>query len=212
MATGRQFDLVETMAFDPQGGIAELDRHLDRLRNSAAALDFAFDRHEARNELQAATFRAGPSVVRLLLSPSGAMAIELKDVPPPPPEPVAVALRRHPLAAGDPRLGHNVSDRILANAARDAHGAFETLFCDDAGFLTEGSATSLFVQQGGRMLTPPLKRGVRAGVLRARLLETGEAVEADLQPADLAGGFLIGNSVTGLIRGVLVSANSGAGV
>ena len=52
----QQFDLIETMRFDPHDGIAELERHLDRLAASAEALDFEFDRHAARNELQAATF------------------------------------------------------------------------------------------------------------------------------------------------------------
>ena len=49
-------DLEETMRFDPEEGIANLDEHLDRLKDSAEAQGFKFDRHAARNELQAATF------------------------------------------------------------------------------------------------------------------------------------------------------------
>ena len=49
-------DLEETMRFDPDEGIADLDTHLDRLKSSAEAQGFRFDRHAARNELQAATF------------------------------------------------------------------------------------------------------------------------------------------------------------
>jgi para-aminobenzoate synthetase/4-amino-4-deoxychorismate lyase len=46
---------------------------------SAEALGFDFDRHAARNELQAATFgRKHRAIARLLLSPTGAMAIEVK--------------------------------------------------------------------------------------------------------------------------------------
>ena len=72
-------DLEETMHFDPEEGIAALDTHLDRLSASAEAAGFKFDRHAARNELQAATFaKRRPAIARLLLSPSGAMAIELK--------------------------------------------------------------------------------------------------------------------------------------
>ena len=67
------------MRFDPDEGIADLDTHLDRLKNSAEAQGFKFDRHAARNELQAATFgKRRPAVARLLLSPTGAMAIEIK--------------------------------------------------------------------------------------------------------------------------------------
>jgi len=67
------------MRFDPNEGIANLDEHLDRLKANADAQGFKFDRHAARNELQAATFgKRGVAIARLLLSPTGAMAIELK--------------------------------------------------------------------------------------------------------------------------------------
>ena len=66
---GRRFDLIETMRFDPHEGIVELDRHLARMKRSADALGFAFDRHHARNELQAATFFLREArKLRLLLS------------------------------------------------------------------------------------------------------------------------------------------------
>jgi para-aminobenzoate synthetase/4-amino-4-deoxychorismate lyase len=71
-------DVVEIMNFDPEEGITGLDAHLDRLTKAAEAQGFKFDRHAARNELQAATFgRRRPATARLLLSPSGAMAIEV---------------------------------------------------------------------------------------------------------------------------------------
>jgi para-aminobenzoate synthetase/4-amino-4-deoxychorismate lyase len=79
MDTSPQRDLEEVMEFDPEEGIANLESHLDRLRSKAAAMGFKFDRHAVRNELQAATFgkqRSGKA--RLLLAPSGAIAIELK--------------------------------------------------------------------------------------------------------------------------------------
>ena len=72
-------DLVETMRFDPDDGIVAIDEHLDRLMRAAEAQGFDFDRHAARNELQAATFgRQRPAIARLLLSPTGTMAIEVR--------------------------------------------------------------------------------------------------------------------------------------
>ena len=66
------------MRFDPEEGIEDLDSHLDRLKQLADERGFKFDRHDARNELQAATFgKRRPVIARLLLSPSGAMAIEV---------------------------------------------------------------------------------------------------------------------------------------
>jgi para-aminobenzoate synthetase/4-amino-4-deoxychorismate lyase len=205
----RRFDLIEAMAFDPHVGIAELQRHLDRMRQSATALGFPFNHHEARNELQAATFRGGPSVVRLLLSPSGAMAIELRDRRPLPEQPVTVAVAPLPVPPDDPRLHHQTSDPVLEEA-RAAAGTFELLFRDAAGFLTQGSCTNLFVERAGTLLTPPLARGLLPGVLRGKLIDAGEARETDLIEADLANGMLLGSVLFGLVRGVLLSANSSA--
>ena len=74
-----QRDLEEVMDFDPEEGIVNLDEHLDRLKAQAESQGFRFDRHAARNELQAATFgKRRPAVARLLLSPTGAMAIEVR--------------------------------------------------------------------------------------------------------------------------------------
>jgi para-aminobenzoate synthetase/4-amino-4-deoxychorismate lyase len=72
-------DLEEVMSFDPDDGMADLDQHLDRLKQAAESRGFKFDRHAARNELQAATFgKRRRAIARLLLSPSGAMAIEVR--------------------------------------------------------------------------------------------------------------------------------------
>ncbi|QNM82290.1 hypothetical protein H8M03_09720 [Sphingomonas sabuli] len=78
MTEPKRRDLEEVMAFDPEEGIADLDQHLNRLREQAEACGFDFDRHAARNELQAATFgRRKAGKARLVLSPTGAIAIEL---------------------------------------------------------------------------------------------------------------------------------------
>jgi len=197
--TTRRFDLIETMRFDPHDGIADLDRHLARMKASAEALDFRLDRHEARNDLQAATFRAGPSKVRLMLSKGGALAIEMRPLEPEPDGPVAVAVAPLPVSPDDFRLRHKTSDRAFYDEAREAAGAFELLFRDPDGFLTEGSFTSLFVEKQGRLVTPPLSRGLLPGVLRARLIDEKRAHEGDLVEADLASGFFIGNAVRGLV-------------
>jgi para-aminobenzoate synthetase / 4-amino-4-deoxychorismate lyase len=195
------FDLIETMRFDPQAGVADLDRHLDRLARSAHDLQFQFDRHAARNELQAATFRRKePAMIRLLLSPKGSMAIEVKALPRNPAGPVDVAVRPLPLDPADFRLRYKTTDKDMLRQARREAGTFETVFTDPEGRLTEGSYTSLFVERDGRLLTPPLERGLLPGLLRARLLQEGKAEEADLTVDDLKSGFLIGNMVRGLMK------------
>ena len=195
------FDLIETMRFDPMDGLVDLDAHLARLKASALGLGFAFDRHGVRNELHAATFRLTvASRVRLRLARSGAVAIETTSAPLPPVEPVAVALVPLPVDPADFRLRHRTSDRGFYDAPRAAAGTFEVVFVAPDGGLTEGSFTQLFVRGAdGLLVTPPLAAGLLPGVLRGRLIEAGDAIEGRLVAADLAGGFLIGNALHGLI-------------
>ncbi len=198
-----RFDLIETMLFDPDAGVVLLERHLDRMAGSASALGFAFDRHAARNALQAATFRLDRRKrLRLLLGHGGALAIEAAPPPPTPADPVTVALASLPVPPSDFRLRHKTSERGFYDRARQAAGCFEVAFVDPDGMLTEGSFTSLFVPRGDRLATPPLARGLLPGVLRAELIATGRAVEVDLTPDDLAGGFFVGNALRGLIPAV----------
>ncbi len=202
----RSFDLIETMRFDPEGGIHLLDRHIERIRASASVFGIPFDRHAVRNELQAATFRiASPRRVRLMLSPSGRIAIEIAKLAATPEGPVDIALARLMVDPDDFRLRHKTSDRAFYAEAREKAGTFEVALVDAQGFLTEGSFTNIFVKGKGALLTPPASRGLLPGVLRAELLANGSAIEADLRPDDLANGFFIGNACRGLLPAALKS-------
>jgi para-aminobenzoate synthetase/4-amino-4-deoxychorismate lyase len=196
----QDFDLIETMRFDPDEGIVELERHLDRMRTSASDLGFQFDRHAARNELQAATFgRKARAMVRLLLSRTGSMAIQVKPFEEPAHKPVTVTIRPLPVEPSDFRLRYKTTDRRFYDKARKEDGAYETIFVGPDGKLTEGSRTSIFVERDGRLVTPPAARGLIPGILRGKLLDEGRAEEADLTPEDLEQGFYVGNIVRGLI-------------
>jgi para-aminobenzoate synthetase / 4-amino-4-deoxychorismate lyase len=197
------FDLIETMRFDPEAGIPLLERHLARMKASAGIFGIPFDRHDARNELQAATFRQRDAArVRLLLGPTGAIAIGIAPLPEAPSDPVTVVLRSREVAPDDFRLAHKTSRRAVYPRAA---GAWETLYVDGEGYLTEGSFTNVFVERDGVLVTPPLSRGVLPGVLRAELIAGGRAVEGELTPADLAGGFYVGNALRGLVSAVTVA-------
>ena len=200
----RRFDLIETMAFDPEAGMPRLERHLARMKASADLFGFSFDRHGARNELQAATFRLRtPRRIRLVLAASGALAIEVAPLPEVRTGPMTVRIVPRPVGPRDFRLRHKTSDRAFHDAARQTAGADEVIFEDDQGYLSEGSFTSLFVERDRVLVTPPLSRGLLPGVLRAELIDTGEAVEGELTAADLAGGFLVGNALRGLMPAMI---------
>lgn len=209
-AAGESFDLIETMQFDPVDGIQRLEGHIARMKASADAFGFRFDRHGARNSLQSATFRMRNSArVRMRLAPSGALAVEVSPLPRLAELPVPVAVRPAPMPAGDFRLGHKTSLRAPYEAARRESGAIEVLFVDEPGFVTEGSWSNIFVERDGLLLTPPASLGLLPGVLRAELIEKGRAVESHLRLADLGDGFFIGNSLRGLIPARLADTASG---
>lgn len=201
----RDFDLIETMRFEPASGILRLELHLERMKASAQALDFEFDRHEARNRLHAATFHLDHDAkIRLLASRSGSLAIEIGDAPALV-DGWQIAVAPLPVDNQDFRLRHKTTDRAFYDDARKAAGTNEVLLVDAQGYLTEGSFTCLFVERHDRLLTPPLSRGLLPSVLRRELIESGRAVEADLTVADLANGFLLGNSLRGLIPATRVA-------
>lgn len=207
--TAPQCDLIETMRFEPDSGIALLEGHLARMKASAAALGFAFDRHALRNQIQALCFELDtPAKVRLLVSRSGGSALETAPVPAPLPEPVKVVALPHPLDPSDWRLMHKTSDRGFYEDALEAarsFGAAEAVLVRADGFITEGSWTSVFADgPDGVLLTPPAHLGLLPGVLREHLIAEGRAREAELTLDDLAEGFWLGNALRGLMRAVLV--------
>ncbi|MBU6395614.1 MAG: aminodeoxychorismate synthase component I [Sphingomonadales bacterium] len=203
-------DLIETMAFDPAEGIAFLELHLERMKASAAELGFEFDRHALRNAIHVLCFDLdAPSKVRLLVSKSGAHALDAAPMPPALPDPAICAILPLPVAEGDWRLRHKTTDRHFyedALRAAKAAGAHETLLLRDDGRLTEGSFTNIFVPRGDVLVTPPAALGLLPGVLRRSLLGSGRAVEGDVRLNDLESGFFIGNALRGLIPARLLGA------
>ena len=192
------------MKFDPETGMEQLELHLERMKESAAQLGFAFDRHQTRNQIQALCFNLDAAAkVRLLLARSGAIALEAQELGQPPAEPLECIVLPLPVDSGDWRLRHKTTDRGFyhdALAVARGEGAQEALLLRDDGLLTEGSRTNIFVERDGILLTPPAGLGLLPGVLRRSLIEAGKAREAELQIADLEQGFLLGNAVRGLMK------------
>jgi para-aminobenzoate synthetase/4-amino-4-deoxychorismate lyase len=204
LTAARPGALIETMRRETDGTIPRLGRHLDRLAGSADWLGWPLDRAAIEARLATLPAAATDQRLRLLAGESGAFAVQLSAAPPAPSRPWRVALSALPVTADDWRLHHKSDARGFYDRARREAGTDEVLFVDRDGRLTEGSFTSLFVERDGRLLTPA-GPGLLKGVLRAELLDGGLAQEAWLGTADLADGFLLGNSLRGLVRAVLAS-------
>lgn len=203
-----QCDLIETMRFEPESGVACLELHLARMKRSARELGFEFDRHAARNQIQALCFELEDAAkLRMLVARSGALALETAPLPAPVEQPVDVVALPHPLDPSDSRLGHKTSDRGFyedALTAAKGMGAGEAILVRDDGLVTEGSHTNVFVERDGTLLTPLASLGLLPGILREHLIAQGRAKEAELTLDDLSDGFLLGNALRGLFTARLV--------
>ena len=205
------FQLIETMRWSRDEGYYLRDRHLDRLLASAERFCIPCVRGHIEAELDGlAAGLAGMSRVRLLLDEDGMLTLESAAL-----EPSAVgrtdirfALARRRIDSTDPFVYHKTTRRGSLDSERErlAHetGCDEVLFVNERGELTEGSYTTIFIERGGVLLTPPLSCGLLDGTLRRDLLESREhhVEERVLYPADLgtADAVWLGNSVRGLQR------------
>jgi para-aminobenzoate synthetase/4-amino-4-deoxychorismate lyase len=203
IASPVDFQLLETFAFGPRFN-PRVRRHLERLEKSARELQFHLDRTALEAELERIKRRLKSTIrLRISLDRSGTFHLERSALPSPPRDDVTVSIVPRVATSDDFRLYYKTSDRRFYDEARSAAGTFEVLFTDSDGFLTEGSFTNVFVRDGQRLLTPPLRRGLLPGVLRQDLIKRGNAIEQDLRRADLEAGFFVGNSLRGLVSAIL---------
>ncbi len=181
------------------------------MRESAAALGFAFDPIGTDAALAQACAGAASAQlrVRLALARDGAIEVFFAPFTPEPPEKIwRVAIAAPRLDSHNPLLRHKTTRRELYETALAASGADEALFLNERDEVCEGARTNIFVARDGALLTPPLSSGLLPGVLRAELLKQGKAREKILRRDDLSGGFLIGNSLRGLMRASLVQPSA----
>ena len=204
----RDFQLIETMLYEPSEGYVLLDRHLERLADSAAYFHYPCMTKQIREALDkhAETLEQESYRVRLLLFRDG--HIEITDRLLPADAPVTemtYVISEHATSSKDVFLYHKTTERALYDgewaAKHDQFGTDEVVFLNERGEITEGSRTNIFALVGGELLTPALSCGVLPGTFRADLLAQGKASEAVITLDDLgrADQLYLGNSVRGLL-------------
>lgn len=203
------FSLFESMFATRAEGIRHFDLHLGRLANSAAALGFALPRDAVAAALgrQVATLPPGaPARIRLTLHKDGRFDIVVAPLEALAAGPVKVLLAAEPVKDRSGLLRHKTTlrhryDQAIADARRQ--GAFDMLFFDTDGLLTEGARTNVFLRIDGEWLTPPLNHAVLPGTMRSVLMrDPGWTIrEAPLTRVDLEQAERI--VVTNALRGVL---------
>ncbi len=79
------------------------------------------------------------------------------------------------------------AENVVALARAHEAGPHEAIFGNTRGNLCEGTGTNVFLEVGGRLVTPPLSSGCLAGVTRDQLLEwLPEIEECDVPLGALA--------------------------
>jgi para-aminobenzoate synthetase/4-amino-4-deoxychorismate lyase len=209
------FQLFETMYATREEGVRHLSRHLARLSASAATLGFKLDGEtEIRAQIAekcAALPAQSPHRMRLALSKNGTAQITAAVLTPLVDSTVGVLLGPdhgfRATDANDPLMRHKTTRRAEYDRGwreAEAKGAFDTLFFNERGELTEGGRSNVFVKLEGRWWTPPLASGVLPGVMRGALLDDTDlhAAERVLTRADVqkAEALLVCNALRGAVQ------------
>ena len=192
------FELIETMYGTREDGIRHLERHEYRLRRSSESLGFPFStatfRKLVHNRCTHAPAKT-PCRVRAALNKTGEFNCIVAPLQPLAKEAVDVLLAPEQgfsnRCTDDRLLRHKTTYREEYDAAirtAEAQGAFDMLFFNERGELTEGARSNVFLKLEGRWWTPPLSSGLLPGIMRSVILDDAawDAGERVLMRTDLA--------------------------
>ena len=151
-----EFDLLETLRWEPEAGFRLLRRHLDRLTASADYFDFALDLAHLTEalELEARALPPRAHRLRLQLSADGMIAIEAT--------PITEERRRwrlaiasHPVDSENRFLYHKTTHRQVYEARRRAFPDHDdVLLWNQEGEVTESTVANVVVRIRGTALHP----------------------------------------------------------
>lgn len=182
------FELLETLRWDPDEGVLLLDRHLARLQRSATYFDYPFDPRIAERELLASTANL-PGLthrLRLLVDDRGRLRIEAEALPAAE-RPWRLAQATSPVDSHDRFLFHKTTHRRVYTEHRDQFpDSDDVLLWNERHEVTESTLANVVVKFTDRLLTPPVSCGLLAGTFRAELLDRGKIEEAIIHLDDLA--------------------------
>ncbi|MCB8984016.1 MAG: aminodeoxychorismate synthase component I [Ardenticatenaceae bacterium] len=184
-----QFDLLESLLWEPDGGYFLLERHVARLLDSATYFDFAVAETAVRaalSELAAELTEA--CKVRLTLGRNGRIQLATEPLAAGQlPEPVRLGLAQQPVASDNVFLCHKTTHRQVYAAARESRpDCDEVILWNERGELTEAGSSNLVLELDGGLWTPPAACGLLPGTLRAEMLANGRVREKVLYLEDLA--------------------------
>jgi para-aminobenzoate synthetase/4-amino-4-deoxychorismate lyase len=176
--TSSKFSLLETLLWAPGDGYFLMEKHIERLLDSADYFDFPARVSLIEQELErAATLFRQPQRVRVLLDSEGKITLD-SALFLPEETLIQARLAEQPVDSKDVFLFHKTTQRSVYEAARRPFSdCDDVLLYNEHNELTEFTIGNLVVELDGELLTPPIECGVLAGTFRAHLLETGQVTE-----------------------------------
>jgi para-aminobenzoate synthetase/4-amino-4-deoxychorismate lyase len=189
-----EFQLLESIRWSAEEGYFLLDRHLQRLAESAEYFSFSLDLPEVRQKLSAlaAGFDANARKVRILIHPRGSVTLQAEILPPAGrAKPLRVLLAPAPIDSANPFLFHKTTHRGVYDQARQSALAAaggevdDVILWNERGELTETCTANIVLELDGMCYTPPVACGLLAGTYRGWLLEQGMIQERILRLEDL---------------------------
>ncbi len=204
-STVGDFDLLETLRWNPGEGFWLLDRHLDRLKDSAKYFGRRVDETAVHAALTSAVSVATvPLRVRLLVDEDGGVRVEQSTFTPSR-EPIVLRLAKTPVQSTDVFLFHKTTRRQVYDERR-LPGCDDVVLWNENKEVTETTIANVLADVDGAGVTPPIECGLLAGTCRADLLHRGEVHERRLSIGDLrrAKRLWVTNGVQGRRSAVLL--------
>ena len=171
------FQLIETMLWQPEGGIFLLDEHVARMRSSAEYFGIEWEETAVLTELNALTKTfTEPVKVRLLLAQDGTFTLQtvLLSVGALP-QPVRVGLAMEPIDSQTVWLYHKTTRRELYDTARASRPECDdVILYNERGELTEAGSANIALLLNGELVTPPIESGLLGGTFRSYLLKNSQ--------------------------------------
>ena len=168
------FQLIETMLWEPKIGLFLEQEHIHRIQKSAGYFDipFHFDQlekqlHQTINQLKKQSHK-----IRLLLHQNGTFSIKTSPFNPTQ-KSCKITLAKNPNPPVSSFLFHKTTQRDLYEKAKADFPEFDdVILWNTQGEITESCIANIVIQQGDQLFTPPLKSGLLPGTFRAHLLKT----------------------------------------
>lgn len=202
-----EFSLLSTTRWTPEEGYFLLERHLERLADSARYYDWEISLEQVREALNDyAKGLTEPRRIRLTVDRHGSVDIQDFELPVWPDSP-RIALAPEPVESSFPQLFHKLDRRALYDQMRASRtDVDEVVLFNEAGEITEGTYSNLLVRLGEKVWTTPISCGLVPGVYRAELIARGEVRERVIRVDELAQADEIRliNSVRGMSPPVVV--------